>query len=184
MPFHRSSLLRPGLVFAACSVLAACGSFDSVSHRIASAVTPYKVEVVQGNFISREQVDQLKPGLSRQAVRDLLGTPLVTDLFHADRWDYVFTIKRDGVQAEPRRLTVYFKDDSLDRFEGDTMPSEAEFVASIGAKPRSSGKIPPLEATEEQLQKAAPPKPAAAASAPAPAAAPATSYPPLEPPAR
>jgi outer membrane protein assembly factor BamE len=185
MPFPLLRPLRPSLVLAACSVLAACGSVDGASRRVVEAITPYKVEVVQGNFISREQVEQLKPGLSRQAVRDLLGTPLVTSVFHADRWDYVFTIRRDGVQSEPRRLTVFFKGDALDRFEGDTMPSESEFVAAIGAKPRGTGKVPPLEATEEQLQRAAPAKPAAAASAPAQARAPAaTSYPPLEPPAR
>lgn len=169
------------LASAAVAVLAGCGSVDGASRRIAEAVTPYKVEIVQGNFISKEQVEQLKPGLSRQAVRDLLGTPLVASVFHADRWDYVFTIRREGVQAEPRKLAVFFKGDALDRFEGDTMPSESEFVAAIGTKPKGSGKVPPLEATEEQLQKAAPPK--AAASAPVTAAAPATptTYPPLEP---
>ena len=54
---------------------------------------------MQGNFVSKEQVEALRPGMSRQQVRDILGTPLVTSVFHADRWDYVFTIKRQGVRA-------------------------------------------------------------------------------------
>jgi outer membrane protein assembly factor BamE len=63
--------------------------------RIASVVTPYKVDVVQGNFISREQVEALQAGMGRQQVRDILGTPLITSLFHADRWD-MFSLQRPG----------------------------------------------------------------------------------------
>lgn len=181
MPSLPSRSLRSSLVVAACAALAACGTVDGVSHRIASVVTPYKVEVVQGNFVSKEQVEQLKPGMGRQQVRELLGTPLVTSLFREDRWDYVFTLRRKGVEEQARRLTLYFRGDALDRFEGDAMPSEAEFVAAIGARPREAG-TPVLEASPEQLARAAA-RPAAppAAPAPAPAAAAPTSYPPLEP---
>jgi len=177
MPVRRPETLRLGLLLAA-AALAGCGTVDSASRRLASSLAPYKVEVVQGNFVSREQVEQLQPGMSRQQVRDLLGTPLVTSVFHGDRWDYVFTMKRQGVDAQARRLTLFFKGDVLERFEGDPMPSEAEFVAAIG-KPRTV-KAPRLEATEEQLQKASPPKAPAAAAEPVPAP-PTASYPPLEP---
>src|SRR2546427_2752627 len=88
--------------------LAGCSSLDGAAHRVANVVTPYKVEVVQGNFVSREQVEALQPGMSRQQVRDILGTPLVTSVFHADRWEYVFTIKRPGVDSQVRKLTVFF----------------------------------------------------------------------------
>ena len=174
------------LALAACTGVAGCGSFDGATRRIADSITPYKVEVVQGNFVSKEQVQALKPGISRQQVRDLLGTPLVTSVFHSDRWDYVFTLKRQGVQAQARRLTVFFKGEGLDRFEGDEMPSEAEFVATLDNK-RKNAKMPVLEASEESLNKFSPGAPAAAArpAAPSPEApAPAASYPPLETPAR
>ena len=179
MPSTLALCLRSSLVLAACAAMVGCGSVDGVSRRVANAATPYKVEVVQGNFVSREQVEQLKPGMPRQQVRELLGTPLVSSLFHGDRWDYVFTIKRDGVQESPRRLTLFFKGDALERFEGDSMPSESEFVAAIGAKPREARK-PVLEATEEQLQRATASKPAASQPAPSAAAPAAASYPPLE----
>jgi outer membrane protein assembly factor BamE len=169
----------------ACAAASACGSLDSMSNGLAGSLAPYKVEVVQGNFVSREQVEALKPGMSRQQVRDILGTPLVTSVFHADRWDYVFTLKRQGAQAQERKLAVFFKGNLLERFEGDTMPSEAEFVASLDNK-RKSAKVPQLEASEETLKQfsadrtAAGPAPAAAAPVePLPA-----SYPPLEAPAR
>lgn len=170
---------------AACALVAGCGTVDGFSRRVADAVTPYKVEVVQGNFVSREQVELLKPGMTRQQVREVLGSPLITDLFHADRWDYVFTLKRQGVEPQRRHLAVFFKGDVLDRFEGDAMPSESEFVAAIGGK-HKPGKVPVLQASEEQLQRAAKPAPAAPGeAAPAPPAPPAaTTYPPLEPPAR
>ena len=171
------------LAITAGALVAGCGSFDNASQRVAGLVTPYKVEVVQGNFVSKEQVEAIKPGMSRQQVRDILGTPLLTSVFHADRWDYVFTLKRQGVPPQERKLAVFFKGGVLERFEGDTMPSEAEFVATLGDK-RKSTKVPLLEAPEEKLRNFAPAQPAAAA-APAPEAPPPnTNYPPLEPPAR
>lgn len=168
-------------LLAAAATLAGCGSLDRFSMNLAQNITPYRVEVVQGNFISREQVDVLKPGMSRQQVREILGTPLVTSLFHADRWDYVFTLKRQGVVSQERKLAVFFKGESLERFEGDTMPTEAEFVTTL-EKRRKDGKVPELVASEDKL-KAFPAKPAAPAAASATPTG-AASYPPLEPPTR
>ncbi len=179
-PPRASSLI---LALAACAAVSGCGSFDSTSQRLVSSITPYKVEIVQGNFVSREQVAALKPGMSRQQVRDILGTPLVTSIFRTDRWDYVFTLKRRGVPTQERKLAVFFKGEVLDRFEGDEMPTEAEFVATLDNK-RKDAKVPVLEASEERLKEFsaahAAPVPATAPAEPAPAA----SYPPLEPPAR
>jgi len=133
--------------------LGACSSIGNSTRGALTAVTPYKVEVVQGNFVSKEQVAALKPGMSRQQVREILGTSLLSDVFHANRWDYVFTIRRQGVEPQQRRLTLYFNGDSLDRFEGDPMPSEEDFVATLDTRARSNGKPPVLEATEDQLKK-------------------------------
>ncbi len=174
---------RLALALAACATAGACGSVDGLSNRLVGSITPYKVEVVQGNFVSREQAEALKPGMSRQQVRMILGTPLVASVFHADRWDYVFTLKRQGVPPQERKLAVFFKGDRLDHFEGDDMPSEAEFVATLDAKHKKA-KVPQLEASEESLKRFSP-GPAAGAPAEAPAEPePAASYPPLEAPAR
>jgi len=183
MPAIFTRATRLALVLAAAAAASACGSFDRASFSIAESVTPYRVEIVQGNFISKEQVDALRPGLTRQQVREVLGTPLVMDLFHADRWDYVFTIRRQGVDPQSRRLTIFFKGDGLDRFEGDTMPAEAEFVATLDNK-RKGAAVPPLEATEAQLKQYAPARAQAASAAPEPAPAAPTNYPPLEAPTR
>lgn len=158
--------------------LGACGSVTERTRGALVAVTPYKVEVVQGNFVSREQVDLLKPGLSRQQVREILGTSLLTDVFHADRWDYVFTIRRQGVEPQQRRLTLFFNGELLDRFQGDAMPSEQDFVATLDTR-RRTGRVPVLEASEAQLDKVAPAK-AVSGEAPAPLPPLPASYPPLE----
>ena len=157
--------------------LSACGSFNGASNRLVGVITPYKIDIVQGNFVSREQADALKPGMSRTQVRDILGTPLLTDIFHADRWDYVFTFRRQGVEPQARRVTVFFKGDVLERTEADALPTEAEFVASLDSG-RKSGQVPVLEAAPEAMKVATTPVKAAESKPLPPLPA---SYPPLEP---
>jgi outer membrane protein assembly factor BamE len=165
-----SLLQRHGLVAAG---LAACLGLSACSGLI------YRPEVVQGNFVSREQVQALRLGMPRQAVRDILGTPLVTSLFHSDRWDYAFTIRRQGSEPQQRRFSVFFKNDLLDRVEGDPLPTEAEFAARLDSR-RPPAKLPELKATETDLAKfPVKPAPAAGAAQPAAPAGP-VSYPPLE----
>lgn len=173
-----AALLRPlrtGLLLLATGLLLACSTVDSASNRVVSMVTPYRMDIVQGNFVSREQVAALRPGMGRLQVRDILGTPLVTSLFHADRWDYVFTFRRTGVEPQLRKVTVFFKGETLDRVQADALPSEAEFVASLDSG-RRLGKVPVLELPADSLPP--PPRPAAAPAAVVPAAP--SSYPPLE----
>ena len=169
-----------GLALGLALGLAGCSSIGQGTRKVAGALTLYKSEVVQGNFVSREQVAQLHAGMTRVQVRDLLGTPLITPLFEGDRWDYVFTIRRQGVPPQDYRLTLYFSGDALDRFDGDQMPSENEFVQRISGHTRKD-KVPPLQATPEQLKRFAAANPASAASGDAAsAAAPDKTYPPLE----
>jgi outer membrane protein assembly factor BamE len=69
-------------------------------------------------------VAKLKPGMSRSQVRFALGTPLVTDPFHPDRWDYVYVMQKKGKVVEQRRIIVVFKDDKLTHIEGDVVPAK------------------------------------------------------------
>ena len=164
-------------------LLAGLGGCNSVpaSKRIVEAVAPYRFDRVQGNVITREQVDALKTGMPRAVVKDILGTPLLVSVFHADRWDYMFTLLRQGAEPQVRRVTVFFNGDALERYEAEDLPTEAEFVASLKSK-GASDKLPPMEASPQSLEQFPP------ASKPAPAAAPparpAADYPPLEPASR
>ena len=83
----------------------------------------YKLDVIQGNYLTQDMVDRLKVGLPKQQVRLILGTPLITSAFRDNRWDYVFDFNGQGKQEEHRQLTVYFVDDKLARWEGDVMPA-------------------------------------------------------------
>ena len=122
--------------------------------------------------------------MTRAQVRDVMGTPLVTSLFHQDRWDYVFTLKRQGIPPQSFKYSVLFNGDLLSRFEGDEMPTEAEFIATL-ASARKFGKPPVLEATDAQLKTAerspsSRPTTAGAARAPVDTPAQTLVYPPLE----
>ncbi len=137
--------------------LAGCGALGETGNRMSESmsnlgglVTPYKVEIIQGNFLSKEQVAALRKGMSRDEVRNVLGTPLVTSAFHADRWDYAFSLNRQGVAKQERRYAVRFKNEVLDTFEGDAMPSEIEFVATL-VPGRQFNKAPLLQASEDKL---------------------------------
>ena len=88
-------------------------------------ITPYRIDIQQGNFISSDMVAQLKPGMSKEQVRLVLGTPLLTDIFHADRWDYVYRFERAGAKPEQRTLTVFFEDGKLPRLDGDVVAAGA-----------------------------------------------------------
>lgn len=127
------------------TVVAAMASLTACSF-----LTPYRIEIVQGNVVTKEMIAQIQPGLGRTQVRDILGSPLLTDIFHTNRWDYVFTIRRKGTEYQQRRVTIFFKDDKVERFEADELPSEREFVASIDSG--KVGKVPPLELTPEQIK--------------------------------
>jgi len=88
-------------------------------------VTPFRIEIQQGNFVSQEMVAQLKPGMSKEQVRLALGTPLLADIFHADRWDYVYYRDKPGEKRDQRKLTVFFEDGKLMRLDGDVVAAGA-----------------------------------------------------------
>ena len=84
----------------------------------------YKLNIEQGNIVTQEMTDQLKPGMTRRQVRFILGTPLVEDTFSPDRWDYLY-VKRNGMDVlSESRLTVEFEGDSLVRLSGDLVPPD------------------------------------------------------------
>ena len=158
---------------AALAALAGCQSLQS-SDSFLGVITPYRVEIVQGNVVTQEQADAVKPGMTRSQVRDILGSPLLTDAFHTDRWDYVFTIRRQGAQPQRRAVVVRFDGETLKSLEtGGELPAERDFVASIDTF-KTARNSPPLVLTEEQIK-------ALPATVRPPPPVPARTYPPLEP---
>ncbi|MFT4192213.1 MAG: outer membrane protein assembly factor BamE [Comamonas sp.] len=164
-----------------CAVLAACSTADRFSHKAIGWVTPYKADVIQGNVVTAEQAKALQPGMTRNQVRSILGTPLIASVFRQDRWDYVFTIRRQGVAPLERKFTVFFQGDALQRTEGDELPSETEF-ATLVQPPAEKVKVPELSASPDKLKAFAPKSdPSTDATAtPAASATASQDYPPLE----
>jgi outer membrane protein assembly factor BamE len=122
-------MLRTLTLAAAAAVAVFLTGCSKVPH--IPGITPYRMEIQQGNFVSQEMVSQLKPGMSRDQVRFLLGTPLVTDIFHRDRWDYVYWRETADGAREQRKLAVFFQDGKLTRLDGDVVPAAS---ASGGVK--------------------------------------------------
>ena len=99
-------------------LLAGCSSVPSLL---------YKIEIQQGNIITQEMVDKLKPGMTRSQVRFALGSPMISDPFHNNRWDYVYRLEQKGRLVEQRQLTVFFEDDKLMRIDG-SFKTAAAFI--------------------------------------------------------
>ncbi len=88
-------------------------------------ITPYKIEIQQGNYVSQQMASQLKNGMTKDQVKQILGTPLLTDIFHAERWDYVYLREAPDGKRESRKITLYFEDGKLARMDGDVVPTSA-----------------------------------------------------------
>jgi len=144
--------LRTGVLAAALC----CGACTAPAW-LPGSLKPYRPDVQQGNIITKDMVDQLRTGMTRDQVRFLLGTPMLADIFHQERWDYPYVLlRRQTNETQIRKLYVVFADGKLARFQSDAMPTEPLADSLIlGARNRPA------------------PPPAAPAEAPTPAPAPA-----------
>ncbi|MCU0939486.1 MAG: outer membrane protein assembly factor BamE [Burkholderiaceae bacterium] len=121
----RFALRKATLIAAASSALLLAGC-ESARSWVPPFLQPYRPDVQQGNVVTKEMVEQLRQGMTREQVRFLLGSPMLASAFHPDRWDYVYYLKRGkGSEVQMRRLTVTFKDSRVDAFRADEMPAEA-----------------------------------------------------------
>lgn len=145
------------LLFPLVLVLAACSSVNL-------PLSPYRIDVQQGNALEQESVDKLKIGLSRSQVRFLLGTPLLVDPFRGNRWDYVYNYRKAGKLTEKRRLVLYFEGDALARIESEGLSIKGEEAQPAEA---SSAQAVPAPAAAQLAPAALPEKAPAKAAAPA-----------------
>lgn len=170
------------VVFALAAGLASgCGTRTQPTDSFLGVITPYRIDIVQGNAVTREQVALVRPGMTREQVQAVLGTPMLADPFHAERWDYFFSLRRPGTAVQQRVVVAYFnRSGTLERLEAPAdLPDRSEFAASVVPVRKSAP--PALELTEAQRQ--ALPAPAARKEEPPIPApeGPSRSYPPLEP---
>jgi len=110
------------LGLATTGLLGGCAALQSTDS-LFGLITPYRIDIVQGNAVTREQAALIKPGMTRLQVRDILGTPLMTDPFHAERWDYYFSLRRPGTDVQRRSVVVLFDGDAVKSIEAPALPT-------------------------------------------------------------
>lgn len=121
--------------------LAGCASRDP---NRSGLLEPYRFALPQGNYVTQEMLDQVKPGMTREQVRFVLGSPLVVSNFRSDRWDYVFRYQHANRKAELRRVVIRFANDRVDAIDADALPQrdDSSDPALPGIRPqRSAGTI-------------------------------------------
>ena len=119
MPLIKRTFVITAL--ASLALLGGCGNFGSMDFP-----GVYKISIPQGNIITQDMVDQLRPGMTKRQVIFVMGTPLVRDPYHQDRWDYVYNFQPGGGERGQERLSVVFDDDQLVSISGDFEPTPTE----------------------------------------------------------
>ena len=117
-PMTRTANTLLALIFA--TTTTACSSIDLPELRFPGV---YRATIQQGNVVTQEMVDRLRPGMTRRQVRFVLGEPVLANAFRTERWDYLYTVQIGSRDRQQHRLTVYFDDDALTYFEGDFLPT-------------------------------------------------------------
>ncbi|TAK91832.1 MAG: outer membrane protein assembly factor BamE [Burkholderiaceae bacterium] len=130
-------------------VLSGCESLNSY---VPNFIAPHKVEIQQGNVVTPEQVSHLQPGMTRDQVRFLLGTPLLSDIFHTNRWDYLFRLKKSDGSLEEYKLTVFFDENRLRNYTTTLSVPKAEAADNAADNtandaPAADTAAPAIEAT-------------------------------------
>ena len=120
---------RPALtsvVLIAAALLAGCASSTDSGSKLISFPGAYKIDIQQGNVITQEMINQLRPGMTRNQVQYVMGTPLLNDAFDQDRWDYVYSNQPGGKNRTQQTLTIFFQNDVLSSVQGDFRPDSTD----------------------------------------------------------
>jgi len=129
-------LLLPGAVVTLL-LTSGCGTLGDIGDAIPGSLerTPlfYKIDVQQGNSIEQSTINRLEPGMSKNQVQFILGSPMLIDVFHLDRWDYYYSMKRGNGDTEQKHVALFFEDGRLVRTEGDLRPEPVESEAPLQA---------------------------------------------------
>jgi len=121
-------------------LLAAC----SQPSRYLPTFTPHKIDIRQGNLITRDMRDRIKPGMTESQVKAALGAPLVRDIYHPQRWDYLYRLQEKGRVTENQRLTLYFENGKLARID-DATPLQAAPASGESQSPRKEAPVAALQ---------------------------------------
>ena len=107
LPMRKFLLLITSVI-----LISGCSQFPGV----------YKLDIPQGNILTQDSVNQLRPGMTPRQVQFIMGTPIIEDTFNADRWDYIYTLKSDKQEPVLSRVSIFFTNGQLSNINGDLRP--------------------------------------------------------------
>jgi outer membrane protein assembly factor BamE len=121
-------------IIASSALLGGCSNFSMSDMSMPDLKMPesvpdlvHKVDIQQGNIINQDMINKLEPGMSQRQVRFIMGSPMISDTFHAGRWDYLYRMHKSGhAPSETKRVSLYFDNNQLTRIEGDIRPLPVE----------------------------------------------------------
>lgn len=126
------------MIFISSSTLVACSTTETLNDKMLDVADTlpgvYKIDVHQGNVVTQKMIDQLRPGMDKRQVKFILGTPLLVDPFHQERWDYFYDIRKAGKPHKRERITVIFNVGSLASLKGNFKPSNEFKPMTIDTK--------------------------------------------------
>ena len=137
--------LSASLTLVGCSTVKEWG--DAITPSTEELPLMYRPNIQQGNIISQETINQLRPGMAKRQVRYLMGTPILVDVFHQERWDYIYSEKPNAEPREQHRIALFFENDSLIRIEGDFRPMPV--ADPLANKPETVVSVPDYKAREK-----------------------------------
>ncbi|MCG8428511.1 MAG: outer membrane protein assembly factor BamE [Chromatiales bacterium] len=139
------------LVLGASLAAGGCSTVDKVGSVIPNAMDKlpfvYRLDIQQGNMVDQETVNKLKPGMSKTQVRYVMGTPMLIDTFHEERWDYIYSFRPGGKEREQTRVALFFEDGRLTQIKGDLYPQPAAEIPPAKEEPIVS--VPDYEPEEK-----------------------------------
>ncbi len=113
-------------------MLNACSVYDSTTRKIAGSITPYRIDIIQGQAITKEQLSKIQIGMQKNDIQFILGSPSVNSIFGADTWNYIFFYRRGSTDiVKKRQVTLKFSGDILENIQADELPSELELIKEI-----------------------------------------------------
>lgn len=136
-------LTKCRIAWFAAALMAGCASESTLRGYVPQIVTPYRIDIQQGNFITPDMVQKLAVGQTREQVRFILGTPLLVDIFRTNRWDYIFRSSKGWNEPEKRKLIVYFDASGrVERWEADLPPPVPVIPDKPASEPQPKAQAP------------------------------------------
>lgn len=124
-------------------LMGGCAAVDRVLPNKEELPFVYRVDIQQGNVVTQEMLAQLRPGMEKSKVRHIMGTPVLIDVFHSNRWDYLYTFQDGKAQRQRRQVSLFFEGDKLTHVDGDVRPAPGPLV--VERKPDVEVAVPEVD---------------------------------------